>query len=129
MDIIPNRTLNLSNSISLDVFLITLCTYIISNFCEIIHLISFRRLFQGWGPACSDDRELVNITPELQNRILEIQNKVRNQQAMGKTPNYGPAVRMSTLVWDDELAKMAEFNARLCKYGHDPCRNTGKIIK
>lgn len=70
---------------------------------------------------------MVNITPELKQRILDIQNKQRNQQAMGNTPNYGPASRMSTLVWDDGLALMAEYNARLCKYGHDPCRNTGKI--
>ena len=45
---------------------------------------------------------------------------------MGKTPNYGPASRMGTLVWDDGLAEAAEYNARLCMYGHDACRNTGK---
>lgn len=91
--------------------------------------MSFCGLFQGWGPACSPDRELINITPEVQQKILDIHNKLRNQQAAGKTPNYGPASRMGTLVWDDGLAKMAEYNARLCKYGHDKCRNTGNIRK
>lgn len=26
--------------------------------------------------------------------------------------------------WDDELAKLAEYNAKTCTYGHDECRNT-----
>ena len=26
--------------------------------------------------------------------------------------------------WDDELAKLAEYNAKSCTYGHDQCRNT-----
>ena len=85
-------------------------------------------VLQGWGPDCSPDKALVNITPELQQRILDIHNKLRNQQAAGETPNYGPGSRMGTLVWDDGLAEMAEYNARLCKYGHDKCRNTGNII-
>lgn len=67
------------------------------------------------------------MTPELISRIVEIHNKQRNQQALGKTPNYGPASRMGTLVWDDGLAKMAEYNARLCRYEHDSCHNTSKI--
>lgn len=30
-------------------------------------------------------------------------------------------------MWDMELEKNAEFNAKQCKYGHDECRNTGGI--
>lgn len=29
-------------------------------------------------------------------------------------------------VWNDELAKLAEYNVRRCVFGHDECRNTGK---
>lgn len=28
-------------------------------------------------------------------------------------------------VWNDELAKLAEYNVRRCIFGHDECRNTG----
>lgn len=67
----------------------------------------------------------MNFTLELQNIILKIHNRQRNQQALGKTPNYGPAARMGTLRYNKALAEMAGYNARLCIYAHDNCRNTG----
>lgn len=91
--------------------------------------LSFHGLLQRWAPSCSSDHKGVNITPELKNRLLEIHNKQRQQQAAGETPNYEPAARMGTLVWDEGLAEMAGYNVRLCKYDHDPCRNTGEIKK
>lgn len=66
------------------------------------------------------------MTDEIIEKILENQNKRRNEQALGNTPNYEPAVRMATIVWDLELAKLAEMNVRSCVYGHDACINTGK---
>ena len=31
---------------------------------------------------------------------------------------------MPTLVWSDELQRLAELNVLSCLYGHDKCRNT-----
>ncbi|KAL5290428.1 Ag5r.2 family protein [Megaselia abdita] len=56
--------------------------------------------------------------------ILKSHNEKRNQVAGGEIANHLPAVRMATMEWDDELAKMAAFNVKTCNYGHDQCRNT-----
>lgn len=53
----------------------------------------------------------------------------RNQQALGKTPNFEPAVRMATVRWDQSMADLASLNARACTFQHDKCRNTGTIIQ
>lgn len=53
----------------------------------------------------------------------------RNQQALGKTPNYEPAVRMATVTWDQNMADLASLNARACTFQHDKCRNTGTIVQ
>lgn len=83
-------------------------------------------------------------------------NKMRNQQASGKTDGYEPATRMGTMVnkmreimnyfsiksrlndltifqlyscaqqWDDELAKLARLNVFKCEFGHDKCMKTGE---
>lgn len=63
----------------------------------------------------------------MKSKILDYHNKYRNQQALGQTPNYEPAVRMATMKWDSDLAKLAEMNVRTCMFGHDNCMNTGKI--
>lgn len=68
---------------------------------------------------------MIKITPDIKAAIVDVHNKWRNQQAMGKTPHYQPAVRMATLTFDDELAKLAELNVRTCQFGHDQCENTG----
>lgn len=60
---------------------------------------------------------------------MKNQNTYRNDHALGKTPNYEPAVRMATLQWDPELAELADLNVRTCVYRHDQCRNTSKKIK
>lgn len=31
---------------------------------------------------------------------------------------------MATMVWSNELAKIAEYNVKQCKMQHDQCRNT-----
>ncbi|KAL9692059.1 hypothetical protein quinque_016521, partial [Culex quinquefasciatus] len=31
---------------------------------------------------------------------------------------------MPTLIWSEELQKLAEYNVKTCIYGHDYCRNT-----
>lgn len=83
--------------------------------------------FKGFGPSCPSDASIIELTPDLKNIIVELHNKYRNQQALGQTPNYEPAVRMATIKWDPELARLAEMNVRTCMFGHDNCMNTGKM--
>lgn len=51
-----------------------------------------------WDQRCSDDAEFVDMTPELQEILLNAHNKLRNQQAMGETSGYASAARMATMV-------------------------------
>lgn len=60
---------------------------------------------------------------------LDTINKYRNQQALGNTPHYDPAVRMATVTWDQHMADLASLNARACTFEHDKCRNTGTIFR
>ncbi|CAD7090073.1 unnamed protein product [Hermetia illucens] len=48
----------------------------------------------------------------------------RNKVAGGRLPGFSPAVRMATMVWDEELAYLASLNALRCDFEHDECRNT-----
>lgn len=84
---------------------------------------------KGFGPSCPSDASVIDITSEMKSKILDYHNKYRNQQALGQTPNYEPAVRMATMKWDSDLAKLAEMNVRTCIFGHDNCMNTGKMRK
>lgn len=56
-----------------------------------------------WDQRCSDDAEFVDMTPELQEILLNAHNKLRNQQAMGETPGYASASRMATMVHFSEV--------------------------
>lgn len=83
-------------------------------------------VIQGWGPTCADG-EVIEMTPDVQEAIVEMYNKLRNQIAMGQLEHYDPASRMATVRWDPELSTLAEINARNCKQEHSKCQITGKI--
>ncbi|XP_049541891.1 antigen 5 like allergen Cul n 1-like [Anopheles darlingi] len=78
------------------------------------------------GPTCKGlkDARKVRISPELQQFILNEHNKNRSRLALGQVSPYRKAQKMPTLVWDPELASLADANARSCNYGHDHCRST-----
>jgi hypothetical protein len=44
--------------------------------------------------------------------------------ASGDVRGFAGAARMGVVSWDDELAYLAELNAKQCKIEHDRCRNT-----
>ncbi|XP_049283913.1 antigen 5 like allergen Cul n 1-like [Anopheles funestus] len=78
----------------------------------------------NYGPYCPVDRQLVPITEEVKTFILDLHNVFRATTARGEVNNYASASRMPTLIWDEELQKLAEYNVKTCIYGHDYCRNT-----
>lgn len=47
---------------------------------------------------CPNDAEPTVFSQELIDAVLDEHNKLRNQQALGQTPGFGPATRMATMV-------------------------------
>lgn len=64
---------------------------------------------------------MVPMDDTMKMAILDAHNKMRNEIAMGKIPNYGPAANMATMEWDDALAANAALNVRQCEMKHDKC--------
>uniref|UniRef100_A0A182JMQ0 Uncharacterized protein n=1 Tax=Anopheles atroparvus TaxID=41427 RepID=A0A182JMQ0_ANOAO len=80
------------------------------------------------GPAClgkfTHSADLASANGYGKQIILSQHNKLRSLFASGKLAGFQPAIRMPTLVWDEELARQAGHNVRSCVYAHDECRNT-----
>lgn len=53
----------------------------------------------------------------------------RNDIASGSVDGFGPATRMASVQWSDELAALAEINTQQCEMEHDKCRATGTFLK
>uniref|UniRef100_Q05108 Venom allergen 5 n=1 Tax=Dolichovespula arenaria TaxID=7442 RepID=VA5_DOLAR len=71
------------------------------------------------------------VTNDEKNEIVKRHNEFRQKVAQGLETrgNPGPqppAKNMNLLVWNDELAKIAQTWANQCNFGHDQCRNTAK---
>ncbi|XP_050100493.1 antigen 5 like allergen Cul n 1-like [Anopheles aquasalis] len=80
---------------------------------------------EAFGELCPTTTvQLVTMDDALKERILKLHNGLRAELASGKMEGFAPAERMAVLEWDDELAKLAEYNARTCLYSRDECRNT-----
>uniref|UniRef100_A0A182PWC8 SCP domain-containing protein n=1 Tax=Anopheles epiroticus TaxID=199890 RepID=A0A182PWC8_9DIPT len=78
-----------------------------------------------FGELCpAQTVQLVPMEQSLQELILKLHNGLRSELAGGKMEGFAAAERMAVLEWDDELAKLAEYNARTCQYLHDECRST-----
>lgn len=56
--------------------------------------------------------------------ILNQHNTYRQMTALGKTPNQPSAQYMNSLVWDADLAKVAQNYSQQCIWAHNPNRNT-----
>ncbi|XP_017043529.1 antigen 5 like allergen Cul n 1-like [Drosophila ficusphila] len=80
---------------------------------------SFQRTCTAKGPT------FVNFT-NLAEKIVKMHNERRFLLASGKDAALPRAARMVAMQWDEELAEVAAFNARMCQAKHDECRNTVK---
>lgn len=81
---------------------------------------------QDFYPSCVNPVQ-VPITTVLKNQIVLNHNKFRNTIALGDHPDFNSAQRMAQLVWNDELAWLAQLNTRQCAMKHDACHNTAKF--
>ena len=59
--------------------------------------------------------------------ILDTFNSLRSRIASGLQPRFLTARRMAQMVWNNDLAFLAELNTKTCQMVHDGCINTRKI--
>ncbi|XP_055609929.1 antigen 5 like allergen Cul n 1-like [Uranotaenia lowii] len=81
---------------------------------------------EEFGGTCPENAELVKLDGKFKDMILEMHNTLRSELASGKMEGFAAAEKMAILDWDDELARVAEYNVRGCAYSHDDCRSTEK---
>jgi len=85
--------------------------------------------FKGLGKACGKKVCTHGLTQEQKQQIVDEHNKLRRRVAQGqeasgyKGPQPG-ASNMNELVWDDELAVVAQRWTDQCTRGHDKNRNS-----
>jgi Cysteine-rich secretory protein family len=85
---------------------------------------------KDFAPTCSSIHDVVPMTQARIDTLLDIHNSLRSQVALGQLTGglngatFPPALRMSTLKWNQELADLALMNAKQCKMQHDACHNT-----
>merc|ERR1712002_1016624 len=80
------------------------------------------------GPADSCVEKSINsgFDQAAKDVIVKVHNELRNKVAMGNETNGAQpqAANMRKMVWDDELADIAQRWTDQCKFGHDDNRNT-----
>jgi len=80
------------------------------------------------GPADSCVEKSINsgFDQAAKDVIVKVHNELRNKVALGKETNGAQpqAANMRKMVWDDELAEIAQRWTDQCKFGHDDNRNT-----
>lgn len=87
----------------------------------------------SWGAACLPAYPTKsNVTTAEIPIILKAHNDYRRRVAKGLEtrglPGPQPAAsNMRELIWDDELAVMAQTHAQQCVYEHDTCRNVARF--
>ncbi|XP_053678066.1 antigen 5 like allergen Cul n 1-like [Anopheles nili] len=88
--------------------------------------------FNGsFAEECPPGRMILRVDTQLRNFILHLHNDARAKLARGEEhgrTKFASAVRMPTVIWDDELANLAEINVRSCRFEHDECRSTYQFL-
>ena len=77
---------------------------------------------------CDSGKKQIEITDAMKQKFLDAHNEKRNGIASGSVSGFGPATRMATVVWSDEMAALAVLNTKQCEMEHDKCRATGIFL-
>ncbi|CAB3383440.1 Hypothetical predicted protein [Cloeon dipterum] len=75
-----------------------------------------KALLRSGGLGCTDKQV-----------ILDTHNQLRQSVALGHVAGQPPAAGMREMVWDEELAAIAQRWADQCTVGHDAERSTGRF--
>lgn len=81
------------------------------------------------GKGNCNNIRVVPMTTELKTLIVKTHNDYRSTVASGKLTGSLAgltATKMDEIKWDDDLAKVAEYHVKNCKFAHDKCRATEK---
>ncbi|CAD7091192.1 unnamed protein product [Hermetia illucens] len=117
-------------------FCVVLCLSVIqsfaqrSDYCKPTLCQSGRHIGCGnknqYALTCPKDAKIVN-RENYKNVFVNEHNRVRNIIATGNLVGYYPAMRMATVTWDNELARLAEMLVKTCISSYDECRNTDRF--
>ena len=74
----------------------------------------------------------VGLDPQEKDQLVNLHNKLRARVALGEesrglTGPQPPAADMMELIWDDELAAVAQRWAEQCNFGHDENRDVARF--
>eukprot|EP00092_Neocalanus_flemingeri_P074856 GFUD01092631.1.p1 GENE.GFUD01092631.1~~GFUD01092631.1.p1 ORF type:complete len:564 (-),score=152.43 GFUD01092631.1:25-1716(-) len=90
--------------------------------------------YEGAGPACNGQPLARGVTKEQIVEILDVHNRYRSliargEETRGSPGAQPPAANMKQMVWDNELARIAQRHADQCKFAHDcsSCRKTKRF--
>jgi len=74
-----------------------------------------------------DQPQSFGVSLSQQRLILDTHNKLRSMVASGQT-DHPPASNMRQLVWDEELASLAQVHANQCRFVHD-CAHCRRVAR
>ncbi|CAO1423959.1 unnamed protein product, partial [Diamesa hyperborea] len=77
----------------------------------------------AWHTRCVSPTQ-VAITAAHRALILDLHNSLRSRLALGQVSGFSTARRMAQMVWNNELAFLAQLQTRTCNPTRDACRNT-----
>jgi len=82
-------------------------------------------IYRGPSVVCTQRSLSSGLDKAAQDRIVDVHNQLRNKVAMGQEFNGAQpsASDMRKLVWDDELAAVAQRWTDQCTFGHDGNRD------
>lgn len=90
--------------------------------------------FSGVGPRCGSQVRGRGVSSQSAATITAMHNQLRSQVARGEERRGAPgpqpsAANMRTLVWDDELARVAQRHADQCVFEHEcpDCRRVDRF--
>ncbi|XP_001663083.2 venom allergen 5-like [Aedes aegypti] len=81
---------------------------------------------RGFASTCIEPK-IIPMSTKRKNLILMMHNRLRNLVASGNLSKFEPASNMSLMIWDNELAYLAELNVKQCQMEHDACRSTAQF--
>jgi len=81
--------------------------------------------YSGPADSCVENTIKSGFNQAAKDMIVKVHNELRNKVAMGNETNGAQpqAANMRKMVWDDELATIAQRWTDQCKFGHDHLRN------
>lgn len=91
--------------IFITIFLTSKTSLAISDYCSLCTNHIACNNPGNWAPICPNDAVLVEITPEIQNSLVDAHNSYRNLIASGGVVGYNSAVKMNKMVRISRLCK------------------------